>query len=320
MKAFKFMHVFFFFFFIIINIFRENETSQSPIPVLPTIKTPAISKSRSRVAAARPPTQDLSPQREAPVISQPEFNTPLASTKSPKAPEIVENPPELVILDVTNTTVRRSMRLNKKDIPKPDDRLRVPYQQQVDIELKEVEQIEMRPPESALARPKRNTRSRATKATSSNSSTNTKAEPVRRSTRATSRRAAQKRIEDSFVEISEEQGNKSSVQESDSGVAEGELGSKKPKRESISLQQVKMSICKVSLEKVASPMTIPTPGGKATPPPTEIDGKKEELAVKDEQPAIEETMEASLSHETTQSTTTGMGLCELGTYPLAHSH
>ena len=294
-------------------LFRENETSQSPIPVLPTIKTPAISKSRSRVAAAKPPTQDLSPQREAPVISQPKFNTPLASTKSTKVPEIIENPPELVILDVTNTTVRRSMRLNKKDIPKPDDRLRVPHQQQPDIELKEVGQVEMQPPESTSARPKRNTRSRATKATSSNSSANAKAEPVRRSTRATSRRAAaqaaQKRIEDSFVEIREGQGDKSSVQESDSGFAEGESGSKKPKRESISLQQVKMSVCKVSLEKVASPVTTPTPGGKATPPPTKTDGEKEELTVKDEQPAVEETMQASLSHETTQSATIGMGLC-----------
>ena len=194
------------------------------------------------------------------------------------------------------------MRLNKKDISKPDDRLRVPHQQQADIEL---EQIEIQPPENTSARPKRNTRSRAAKATSSD---NTKAEPVRHSTRATSRRAAakaaQKRIEDSF---SEEQGDKLSVKERDSGFTEGESGSMKPKRESISLQQVKMSVCKVSLEKVVSPMTTLTPDAKATPPPIETDGRTVELTVKDEQPGMEE-MEASSSHETTQSTTIGMGL------------
>ncbi len=317
--------------------FRENETSQSPIPVLPTIKTPAISKSRSRIAAAavKPPTQDLSPQREAPVISQSIFDSPLASTtKSPNVPETVENPPEVVILDVTNTTVRRSMRLNKKDVPpKPsDDQLRnAPHQQQADIELK---QIDVQPPQSTSARPKRNTRSRAAKATSSstagidakvvrttssNSSTDAKAELMRRSTRATSRRAAakaaQKRIEDSFVDGSTEPGDscKSSVKEgeAESMEEEGSGSSEKPKRESVSLHQVKMSVCKVSLEKVASPVTTLTVA-EATPPPLppskETDGQEGELTVtsKNEQPAtVEETMEASSSHEIV---TEGMGL------------
>ena len=183
--------------------------------------------------------------------------------------------------------------------------------------------MEVQPPQSASARPKRNTRLRTTKATSANSSTDDKAEPIRRSTRATSRRtaakAAQKRIEDSFEEISEESGDKSSMKGSELGFAEGEgsESSKKLKRESISLQQVKMSICKVSLEKVASPVTTPT-DAKATPPPPlpkETNGQEEELTVnlKDEKPTMEETMEASSSHETTRSTTIGKVLDQLST-------
>jgi hypothetical protein len=223
------------------------------------------------------------------------------------------------------------MRLNKKDVPPKlsDDRLRnAPHQQQTDIELK---QIEVQPPQNASARPKRNTRSRAVKAissnpgtdakvmktTSSNSSTDAKAEPMRRSTRATSRRAAakaaQKRIEDSFVEDSTESGDscKSSVKEGESESVEGEGSgsSEKPKRESVSLQQVKMSVCKVSLEKVASPVTTIAEATPPPPPPSrETDGQEEELTLtsKNEQPGtVEKTMEASSAHEII---TEGMGL------------
>ena len=268
---------------------NHSEKSQSPMPVLPTIKTPAISKYRSRVAT-KLPTPDFSPQGDvAPVISQ---TTPLANTENPVVEEVVENQPDPVVIDVTNTMVRRSMRFNKSKLP-----ANAPHQQ-IDILVKEEEQTATQPPQLASARPKRNARTRSTKATSANSSTTsceTTVEPVKRSTRATSRRAAAKaaqhRIENSFIEVSEEIPVAS---ESDSGFAEEGLESKKIKRQSVSVHHVKMSACQVSLEKVPSPVTSPT---------SPVSVAKE--TVKDQQP-MEDVVEPNSSQQTAQSTNIGM--------------
>ena len=327
---------------------NHREKSQSPIAVLPTIKTPAISKSRSRVAS-KLHSQDLSPVREAPVISQPKIDPPLLNTENPVEEKVAETVKNLepAILDVTNTTVRRSMRINKKDIhriSKPDDHFgqenlnpskRPPiasHQPQADIALKEVPQEEVQPTLiTASARPKRNTRSRTAKATSATTTTNsdTIAEPFRRPTRATSRRAAAKAAAKSIEESFSEEAVRDDtckpsvkevpatlvVEESDSGLMKGGLDARKNQktRESVSLQQVKMSVCKVSMEKVVSPVTSPI--SSMVTPPEEGDEREQELTTKTHQQPMEEekeTNEANLSNETTQSTTTlstetGMG-------------
>ena len=158
-------------------IILSRERSESPVPVLPTLRTPGISKSRSRLAA----------KHDSPVDVESEDNK--QSTEVPsdveKVKEMMENP--VVVHDITNTSVRRSLRVKRNDIKSEAQFLREnvkspqinPLQLEVVQEDAEGDQVRVQPP--ASARPRRSTRLLKSKAA---------ANPVRRATRAATRKSA----------------------------------------------------------------------------------------------------------------------------------
>ena len=278
-----------------------RERSQSPIQALPTIKTPAISKSRSRLATkvASPVFKDI-PDNLPNMMSIPTNNYCENSAKdneSEVASDTRSNP--VVVLDITNTSVRRSGRLKRKEL-KFDGRdeahfLRensrpVGIQEQVPHEtvLESIVEDAGAPlPPLSPARPKRNTRSRAAKTTASASSTGLVFnEPVRRTTRANTRRAAKtsemqqekclvnenKSTEDNVYNSSGKE--EETVQESSSS---GEKRRKR-KKKSVELEE-NMSKCRVSLDKIVSPVgvspNLPTPPMEANAEEKEQSGGEE---------------------------------------------
>lgn len=258
---------------VFINFSLLRDSSQSPLTVLPSLRTPAISKSRSRVAArvnspVRPVTDTIPSKTVVP-----------SSTENPvieKASEMDENLEPLGVLDITNSSVRRSTRLTSKELkarkPGSENRftqerfqpevLNKPTQppQQSQLEIVHIE--EAQPRQKSSARPTRVTRSRAAKAiTTSVDETDTN-EPARRTTRASSKRLARtasKQIQktlasdsDMDVVLNSPVNNvapDSSLKSSDN---------KTSTNKSLPLQK-NMSNLQVSLEKVASPSAVPPP-------------------------------------------------------------
>ena len=169
-------------------IILSRERSESPVPVLPTLRTPGISKSRSRLAAKHDSPVDV------------EFEDNKQSTEVPsdveKVKEMMENP--VVVHDITNTSVRRSLRVKRNDIKSEARFLREnvkssqinPLQLEVVQEDDEGDQVRVQPP--ASARPRRSTRLLKSKAA---------ANPVRQTNSAAMRKsakAAAKKIRESL--------------------------------------------------------------------------------------------------------------------------
>lgn len=190
-----------------------------------------------------------------------------------EAAEVTDNlePEPKGVHDITNTSMRRSTRLTGKE---PNTSKRGGEnrftQPSVQSELlskprhqPRSEEKEVQPPKPrASARPSRSTRSRVAKSVVSSTDESALIEPVRRSTRASSRRAAKQIQESMASEIDADVVTSSCVKKMEPGSGLQSPGLEVRTKDCLSLKNV--SNCRVSLERVKSPTT--TSPSSATPP------------------------------------------------------